>query len=194
MNATAGAEGWGVTIRGMSDMGSHGDRPSLGGALGTGAGRAFRMLRGKPGQKAGSSLGANLGAGAGRVYRNLGGKPKPQGSSLAGTLGAGAGTTYKNLRGEPGRNKRYLRGFQSGAAAFWITLKGTLRVLFLEVSGLMFLTFTAVIVSAFLREYRKFAVHQVGLERVVLAGVVGAMFLYFGLSSFWRARRKRSRI
>jgi hypothetical protein len=152
------------------------------------------MLRGKPGKGKSANLGANLGSGAARVYRNLGGKPGVQGSSLAGTLGAGAGTTFKNLRGEPGRNKRYLRGFQSGAAAFWVTLKGTLRVLFLEVSGLMFLSFTFVIVSAFLREYRKFAVHQVGLERVVLAGLVGVMFLYFGVSSFWRARRKRSRI
>jgi hypothetical protein len=36
--------------------------------------------------------------------------------------------------------------------------------------------------------------HQVGVHRVILAGAVGTMFLYFGLSSFWRARRKRSRV
>ena len=71
---------------------------------------------------------------------------------------------------------------------------GTLRVLFLEVSGFIFLCFTVFIVSAFVREYRKYTMHQVGPERVVLAGAIGAMFLYFGLSSFWRARRKRSRI
>jgi type VI protein secretion system component VasK len=71
---------------------------------------------------------------------------------------------------------------------------GTLRVLFLEVSGFVFISFTVIIVSAFFREYRKYELHQVGLERVLLAGVIGAMFLYFGLSSFWRARRKRSRI
>jgi hypothetical protein len=68
----------------------------------------------------------------------------------------------------------------------------TLRVLFLEVSGFVFISFTVIVVSAFLREYRKYAMHQAGLERVVLAGVVSAMFFYFGLSSFWRARRKRS--
>jgi hypothetical protein len=68
----------------------------------------------------------------------------------------------------------------------------TLHVLFLEVSGLIFICFSVMIVSAFFREYRKYATHQVGLERVVLAGAIGSMFLYFGLSSFWRARRKRS--
>jgi hypothetical protein len=109
-------------------------------------------------------------------------------------LGAGAGKTLYLLKGKPGRNKRFLRGFQSGAAAFMGTVGATLRVLFLEVSGFIFISFTVIIVSAFLREYRKYATHQVGLDRVVLAGAIGAMFLYFGLSSFWRARRKRSRI
>jgi hypothetical protein len=98
------------------------------------------------------------------------------------------------LRGKPGRNERIMRGFRSGASAFLGSVMGTLRILFLEVSGLIFIVFTVSIVGAFVREYRKFAVHQVGLERVVVTGAVGTMFLYFGLSSFWRARRKRSRI
>jgi len=139
--ATAGATGWGVTIRTMSDV---------------------RL----PGRS----------------------------SSWGSMLGAGAGKTLYLLKGKPGRNKRFLRGFQSGAAAFMGTVGATLRVLFLEVSGFIFISFTVIIVSAFLREYRKYATHQVGLDRVVLAGAIGAMFLYFGLSSFWRARRKRSRI
>jgi type VI protein secretion system component VasK len=62
----------------------------------------------------------------------------------------------------------------------------------LEVSGFIFLCFTAIIVTAFVRECGKFAKHQVGVERVILTGAIGAMFLYFGVSSFWRARRKRS--
>jgi hypothetical protein len=95
------------------------------------------------------------------------------------------------LRGGPGRNKRIIRGVRSGTVAFLGAALKTLRVLFLEVSGFVFICFTVIVVSAFLREYRKYATHQVGPERVILAGVVGAMFLYFGLSSFWRARRKR---
>jgi hypothetical protein len=115
-------------------------------------------------------------------------------SSLGGTLGSGAGTVFRHLRGKPGRNTRYLRGFQSGATAFLGTVMGTLHVLFLEVSGLIFICFSITVVGAFFREYRKYALHQVGLERVVLAGAIGSMFLYFGLNSFWRARRKRTRV
>ena len=115
-------------------------------------------------------------------------------SSWGALLGAGAGTALRQLRGEPGRNKRIFRGVQSGATAFLGSVLGTLRVLFLEISGFVFICFTVIIVSAFIREYREYALHQVGLERLVLAGAVGIMFLYFGVSSFWRARRKRSRV
>jgi hypothetical protein len=115
-------------------------------------------------------------------------------SSLGARLGSGAGSAFRLLRGKPGRNKRIFRGVRSGTTAFLGSVLGTLRVLFLEVSGFIFLCFTVIIVSAFVREYGKYAKHQVGLERVVLAGAIGAMFLYFGLSSFWRSRHKRSRI
>jgi hypothetical protein len=116
----------------------------------------------------------------------------PARASLGGTLGAGAGNAFRKLRGKSGRNKRILRGLRSGASVFFATAMSTLHVLFLEVSGLIFLSFTLMIVTAFVRECRKYAMHQVGLERVILAGAVSTMFLYFGLSSFWRARRKRS--
>jgi hypothetical protein len=116
------------------------------------------------------------------------------GIGWGGLLGKVVGKIFRRLRGEPGRNQRYFRGLRAGASAFLTTLASTLRVLFLEVSGFIFLLFTAMIVSAFYREYRKYELHQAGLERVVLAGVVGAMFLYFGVSSFWRARRRDSRI
>ena len=112
--------------------------------------------------------------------------------SLGGTLGAGAGTAFRLLRGKPGRNQRMFRGGRSGVTGFLKPVLGTLRVLFLEVSGFIFLCFSVIIVSAFIREYREYSMHQIGLERVVLAGAVGTMFLYFGVSSFWRARRKRS--
>jgi hypothetical protein len=115
-------------------------------------------------------------------------------SSWGALLGSGAGTALRQLRGEPGRNKRIVRGVRSGATAFLGSVLGTLRVLFLEVSGFVFLCFTVIIVSAFLREYKQYALHQVGLDRLVLAGAIGTMFLYFGVSSFWRARRKRSRV
>ncbi len=114
-------------------------------------------------------------------------------TSWGGLLGRGAGKLFRFAKGRPGRNQRYFRGIASGAGAFFSALSTTLRVLFLEVSGLIFLLFSVMIVSAFFHEYRQYEQHHGGLERVVLAGAVGAMFLYFGVSSFWRARRRRSR-
>jgi hypothetical protein len=117
--------------------------------------------------------------------------------SLGGRLGAGAGTAYRmlcsSLRGKPGRNQKLLRGVQAGVSGFAKPLRNVLRVLFLEVSGFFFLFFTLAIGFAVVREYRRYEMHEAGPERVVLAGAVGAMFLYFGVSSFWRARRKRSK-
>lgn len=118
--------------------------------------------------------------------------------SLGGMLGAGAGTAFRmlrgTLRGKPGRNQKLLRGVQAGVSGFAKPLGNVLRILFLEVSGVFFLFFSLAIVSAVVREYRRYEMHEVGPGGVVLAGAVGAMFLYFGLSSFWRARRKRSKV
>jgi len=98
------------------------------------------------------------------------------------------------LRGKPGRNKKVLGGVRAGMSGFLKPVMAALRVLFLELSGVMFLFFTLAVAIAFLREYKKYVTHQVGWHGVALAGAVGAMFLYFGVSSFWQARRKRSRM
>jgi hypothetical protein len=113
--------------------------------------------------------------------------------SLGGTLGAGAGTAYRMLRGRPGRNRRWMNATRAGVRGFAKPLTHVLRILFLEVSGFMFLFFSLAVGTACWHEYHKYQLHEVGAEPVVLAGIVGAMFLYFGVSSFWRARRKRSR-
>ena len=113
--------------------------------------------------------------------------------SLGGALGAKAGTAYRILRGTPGRNKRLLSGVQAAVRGFAGPLRNVLHVLFLEVSGLVFLFISVGVIATFLREYRKYATHEVGAERVIVTAAVGAMFLYFAVSSFWRARRRRSK-
>ena len=107
-------------------------------------------------------------------------------------LGKGAGKLFRRAKGEPGRNPRWFHGLRSGAGAFWQAVSHTLHLLFLEVSGVIFLVFTVAIAATFLREWHRYSAHQSGVERVVVAGVLSAMFFYFGLSSFWRASRKRS--
>jgi hypothetical protein len=116
-----------------------------------------------------------------------------QSSSLGASLGAGAGTAYRALRGKPGRNKRLFEGVRAGVGGFTRSVSAVASVLFLEVTGFIFLIISITVVSAFIREYRSYARHEEGWERVALAGGIGAMFLYFGLSSFWRARRKQKK-
>lgn len=120
------------------------------------------------------------------------GSPRGQ-FSLGGSLGAGAGTAYRMLRGRPGRNQKLLGAARAGLSGFAKPLMSVLRVLFLEVSGFLFLFISLAVASACWREYLKYTQHEVGLDRVVMAGAVGGMFLYFGVSSFWRARRRRSK-
>ena len=98
------------------------------------------------------------------------------------------------LRGKPGRNKKLFGGVQAGVSGFLKPVMAALRVLFLELSGVMFLFFTLSVTVAFFREYKKYVTHEVGWHHLALAGAVGGMFLYFGVSSFWQARRKRSRM
>jgi hypothetical protein len=137
---------------------------------------------------------AARGAGCGGTINGMGDPQSSRGQfSLGGTLGAGAGTAFRWLRGKPGPQK-LLGGVRAGVSGFVKPLMSVLRVLFLELSGVMFLFFSLSVAVAFVREYKKYAMHEVGWERLALAGAVGAMFLYFGVSSFWQARRKRSRM
>lgn len=113
--------------------------------------------------------------------------------SLGARMGAASGRGFRLLRGKPGRNKKLLSAARAGLEGFAKPLQSALRSLFLEVSGVVFLCFSLTVAGAFLHEYHKYTMHQQGWERVALAGLVAAMFLYFGVTSFWRARRKRSR-
>jgi len=65
-----------------------------------------------------------------------------------------------------------------------------LSQLWLEVTGFVFLALAAIGGLAFAREYAKYHSGHVGLDRVVLAICFTALFGWFGLSSFWRVRKK----
>jgi len=113
--------------------------------------------------------------------------------SLGARLGAASGRGFRLLRGKPGRNQKLLSAARAGLAGFAKPVRSALRILFLEVSGVVFLCFSLTVAAAFFHEYHKYTMHEEGWGRVALAGSVGAMFLYFGVTSFWRARRKRSK-
>jgi hypothetical protein len=67
---------------------------------------------------------------------------------------------------------------------------GVLHQLWLEVTGFVFLFIAAIGAGAFFREYTRYQTGQTNLGRVLLAIVFTLTFAWFGVSSFWRVRRK----
>jgi hypothetical protein len=66
-----------------------------------------------------------------------------------------------------------------------------MHLLWLEVTGFVFLAIGTIAGIAIFREYHRYQAGQVGVNRVVLAVVIAVMFGWFGVSSFWRVRKKR---
>ncbi len=63
------------------------------------------------------------------------------------------------------------------------------HVLWLEVTGLLFLLLALVGAGAAVREYRHGS--SSGSGKMLLAAFFAVIFTYFGASSFWRARRRK---
>lgn len=68
-----------------------------------------------------------------------------------------------------------------------------LHQLWLEVTGLLFLLMALAFAGASFKEYGKYHAGQVGSGRLAIAVGCTVAFAWFGLSSFWRVRRKGQR-
>lgn len=81
---------------------------------------------------------------------------------------------------------RWTRGLWAGAAATARSLWQTARAVFLEIVGVFFIFFAG---AGAIKTYYAW---QNGSGRNAVAGgvVFTAVFLYFGITSFWRARRR----
>ena len=66
--------------------------------------------------------------------------------------------------------------------------------LWLEVTGFVFLSLAGIGVIAFFREYAKYQAGQAPSSRAVLAVCFTGLFGWFGVSSFWRARKKSQKL
>ncbi len=82
-------------------------------------------------------------------------------------------------------------------AAVWHGLRVTtasfgrvLGILWLEVTGFVFLFLAGIGGLRFTQEYAKFERGKTGPGRVILAVCFTLIFAWFGVTSFWRARRK----
>ncbi|SRR6266446_5425635 len=80
----------------------------------------------------------------------------------------------------------------SGVRATVASVGKVLHVLWLEVTGFIFLCLGVVGAGAGLHEYRKYGLGSGDPNKIWAAGIFTVLFAYFGISSFWRARRKRA--
>jgi multisubunit Na+/H+ antiporter MnhB subunit len=68
-----------------------------------------------------------------------------------------------------------------------------LHQLWLEVTGIIFLVMALSFAGASVKEYAKYRAGQVSGSRLAIAVCCTAVFAWFGVSSFWKVRRKSPR-
>jgi len=68
-----------------------------------------------------------------------------------------------------------------------------LHRLWLQVTGVLFLAMALGLGGATVKEYGKYHAGTIGPGRAVVAACFTLTFAWFGLSSFWRVRRKNQR-
>jgi hypothetical protein len=103
--------------------------------------------------------------------------------------GTGLGSAIRVLRGSEGRHAA--RGLLHGAGAFVGAVSRVLHLLFLEVTGFVFLCFAVIGGFALVREYSGMVAGRVSHGKFGITLAFSLMFAWFGLTSFWRARRKQ---
>src|SRR3984885_15343848 len=85
------------------------------------------------------------------------------------------------------------RGFGALSRAWRATSSHMGRVLgqlWLEVTGFVFLALAGIGVLAFLREYHRYEAGHTTSSRALLAICFAGLFAFFGVSSFWKVRRR----
>ncbi|HKH97542.1 MAG TPA: hypothetical protein VJ999_00420 [Candidatus Sulfotelmatobacter sp.] len=102
------------------------------------------------------------------------------------------GVVARVARDQAGRS----RTLSAVAGAVRTTVRSFARAshqLWLEVTGTVFLTMAAFGGLALVREYMKYEAGHTTAGRVAVAGCFTLTFAWFGLSSFWKVRRKSPR-
>lgn len=97
------------------------------------------------------------------------------------------------MAGSTAARQKVLGALWSATTSTVRTFGRILHTLFLEVTGLLFTFLMLGFVGVTVREYQKYTAGAAPAYKPVLAGFFGVMFLWFGVTSFWRARRRKSR-
>jgi hypothetical protein len=102
------------------------------------------------------------------------------------------GVVARVAREQAGRSRR-LKALKSALRSTARSCARVLHMLWLEVTGAVFLAMAAFGAIAFFREYLKYEAGHTTLSRVVIAICFTLTFAWFGFSSFWKTRGKSQR-
>jgi len=102
------------------------------------------------------------------------------------------GVVARVARDQAGRS-RTLSAIMSGVRTTLRSFWRAIHQLWLEVTGTLFLFIAAFGVIALVREYTKYQAGHTTASRVAVVACFTLTFAWFGLSSFWRVRRKSHR-
>lgn len=89
-----------------------------------------------------------------------------------------------------GENRWVRAVYRAGSVTVQSTAR-VLHVLWLEMTGLFFLILAFVGAAAAVREYHRHSAGSASIGKVLLAATFAALFSYFGVSSFWRSRKRK---
>jgi len=96
---------------------------------------------------------------------------------------------FLRIAGRRTGENRYIRALYRAGG---VTARSTGRVahvLWLEVTGFLFLCLAVVGAGAAVREFRHYLHGQSSAGRVGIAIAFTLLFIYFGINSFWRSRK-----
>jgi hypothetical protein len=95
------------------------------------------------------------------------------------------------VAGQQAGRSRTLNAIMGGAKAILRSFSHALHQLWLEVTGTLFLAIAAFGAVTLVREYMKYETGHATATRVAVAICFTVTFAWFGLTSFFRVRRKR---
>ena len=100
------------------------------------------------------------------------------------------GRAFLRVAGRKSGENRWVRAFYNAGTVTLRSISRVLHVLWLEVAGLLFLFLAFVGGGAAVRQYHRYQAGTSGWGKVLLAAAFALVFAYFGVSSFWRSRKK----
>jgi hypothetical protein len=100
------------------------------------------------------------------------------------------GRALLRVAGRTTGENRWVRAAYKAGSVTLHNVTRVLHVLWLEVTGLFFLVLALVGAAAAIREYHRYLAGNGSTGKMAVAAAFALMFSYFGVSSFWRSRKK----